>query len=242
MRLIVTRPAEDAAPLAARLRARGHDAVIAPMLEIEPAAEEVDVRGVQALAFTSAQAPRLATASWPRHLPVFAVGDATAAAARAAGFAHVDSAAGDVAALARLIAARCDPASGAILHLSGEPAAGDLTGNLAARGFAARRQVVYRTRAAATMPPAAAAALRAGAADGVAFLSPRAARSFVTLARKAALADMLRQVTAFVLSPAVADAAEPGLWRQVVIAPRPDLDAVLDRIDRHEPRDSTARP
>ncbi|WP_415491802.1 uroporphyrinogen-III synthase, partial [Brevundimonas diminuta] len=44
-----------------------------------------------------------------RRHPVFAVGDATAEAARAAGFADVRSAAGDIHALARLIAAEAPP-------------------------------------------------------------------------------------------------------------------------------------
>ncbi|HYM03709.1 MAG TPA: uroporphyrinogen-III synthase, partial [Stellaceae bacterium] len=88
MKALVTRPREDAASLARAFAERGIEAVIEPMLTIAPVAEGArqlaeQLAGVQALLFTSANGVRaFAAASVRRELPVFVVGDASAAAAR----------------------------------------------------------------------------------------------------------------------------------------------------------------
>src|SRR5262249_3430191 len=103
LRALVTRPEEDAAPLAAALAERGIDVTLEPLLSIHPLPDApIDLTGVQALLFTSANGARSfaelaggrGLPGW-RDLPAFAVGDATATAARNAGFAHVESAGGD---------------------------------------------------------------------------------------------------------------------------------------------------
>jgi uroporphyrinogen-III synthase len=106
VKALVTRPSEDAAPLARALASRGIEALIAPLLTIVPVPNAAQALadalvGAQALLVTSANGARhLAGASTRRELPVFAVGDASAAAARLAGFRAVASAGGDVADLA----------------------------------------------------------------------------------------------------------------------------------------------
>ena len=88
MRILITRPREDAAALAEKLKARGHDVIVEPMLEIRPVAgAKVDLQGVQAVVFSSANGVRaFALAESRRDLPALCVGDTTAAAAREAGF------------------------------------------------------------------------------------------------------------------------------------------------------------
>ena len=132
MRVMITRPREDAEALAARLAERGIGSLIEPLLEISPlAAQPLDLDSVQALLLTSANGARaLAGATDKRDLAVFAVGPATAAAARHAGFLSVVTADGDVAALSDLVAARLDAAAGALLHVSGSAVAGNLAGRL----------------------------------------------------------------------------------------------------------------
>src|SRR5436190_23939583 len=119
LRALVTRPREDAAELAAALTARGIETVIEPLIEIyfrtEPAP---DLAGAQAVLCTSANGVRaLARLSGERALPLLAVGDATAARARAEGFADVASAGGDVGDLARLARARLQPDRGRLVHV-----------------------------------------------------------------------------------------------------------------------------
>lgn len=231
--VLVTRPAADAAGLVRRLAEAGITSVLAPMLGIRFLdGPPPVVAGVQALAATSgngvralvhrlAAAPAGALAAVTTGLPLFAVGDATGRTARAAGFAHVESARGDVAALAALIGARLDPAAGAILHIAASEVAGDLAGRLAAAGFACRRDILYAAEAATGLEAAAAAALAAGDVDGVLLFSPRTAATFVGLLQGAGLAEAARRLTGWCLSRAVAERIAPLAWRQTRIAAEP---------------------
>lgn len=230
MRVLITRPREDAGPLAERLAGMGVDSLIEPLLEIRylPAAG-LDLDGVQALLVTSANGARaLARATDRRDLPVYAVGDGSARAAGAAGFARVESAAGDVEALAALVVARLDPGAGRVVHVAGSAVAGDLAGRLAAAGFAAERAVLYEARQARALSAACVAALRAGGLDAVALFSPRTAAGFVRLAREAGVAEACAGLEALCLSEAVAERAATLAWRRVRVARRPDLDSFLD--------------
>jgi uroporphyrinogen-III synthase len=229
MRVLLTRSAEDSEALAPLLTARGIEAVIAPLLDVHPkAGATIDLAGAQAVLLTSANGARaLARLVGVRDIAVFAVGDATARAARAAGFASVEDAAGDVTDLAALVARRLNPAEGALVHVAGTDVAGDLTGDLAARGFAVRRAVAYEARAAKSLPSNARAVLAAGTLDAVLLYSPRTARTFVALARQAALDARLGRVEALCLSEAVAAEARALRWRAVLIAARPETETLI---------------
>src|SRR6266851_2640859 len=174
---LVTRPREEAESLAAALAARGVVAVLEPMMEVHYRANPApDLAGVQALLCTSANGARaLARIIGERDLPLFAVGDATAARARAEGFTDVASAGGSIADLVRLAVMRLRPQDGRLLHIAGEIVAGDLAGALRARGFTIERSVLYHTRPAAALSPSAVHALRSGMIDFALFFSPRTA-------------------------------------------------------------------
>lgn len=230
MRLLLTRPRDDAEPLAEALRRTGHEVLTEPMLEIRSRSDAaLDLDGAQAVLLTSANGARaLAGATARRDLPVCAVGDATARAARAAGFVDVASADGDVAALAELARARLDPAAGRLVHVAGSAVAGDLSAALAGAGFAVDRAVLYEARKAAALSPACRAALRDGRLDGALFFSPRSAAAFVRLAEAAGLAAACRRMSALCLSQAVADAAGVVSWREINVAVRPTQADLLD--------------
>ncbi len=228
-RVLITRPAEDAAPLAGRLAALGIAALIEPMLAIRLiAGPPPDLEGVQALLITSANGVRaLAARSAQRGVVVFAVGDASAAAARAAGFVRIESAAGDVESLGRLVRARLDPSGGALLHVAGAEVAGALADDLRAAGFDYRRTVLYRAATADRLSPAAAAALAEGSIAAVLLYSPRTAAALVRLIEAAGLAAAGAALDALCLSSAVARAAAGIAWRGVRTAARPDQDALI---------------
>lgn len=229
MRVLVTRPREDAEPLAERLNTLGIEAMIEPLLTVafdEAAAPDLD--GVQAILATSANGVRaFASLSARRDIPLLAVGDATARTARDIGFRHFESAEGNVETLARLVALRCDPARGPLLHVAGSQLAGDLAGLLEARGFAYRRAVLYAARPAEALSAEAAAALEEGKLDGVLFFSPRTAETFVSLVRQGKLARTCRRLVAFCLSEAVAERARTIAWRRIAVAAHPDQDSLL---------------
>jgi uroporphyrinogen-III synthase len=174
-RIWITRAQPGAAATAERVRALGHEALIAPLLAVRALEDvEVDLDGVAALAFTSANGVRaFADLSAERAIRVFAVGAATAQAARAAGFKLVLSADGDVEALADGIGQRRTELRGAVLHPGAAEPAGDLAGALERHGVAARSLILYET---APVQLEAAAASQLVQADAVLLHSPRAAQ------------------------------------------------------------------
>ena len=231
MRAIVARPRPGGAAFAAALAERGIGAVLAPVLRIVARADataDAALADAQAVLLTSANGARaLATTAARRRSPIVAVGDATASAARAAGFVDVRSVDGDSAALATFCAARFDPASGPLVHVGGVHTAGGLERAVTRDGFRYVRLTLYEAVAAETLPEAAATALRGGKADAAALFSPRSARIFVALARKARLDSALAAADAFCLSDAVATAAAAARWRRVAVSARPRADSLL---------------
>jgi len=238
MKALVTRPLEDARVLAKTLAARGIEAVLEPLLTIRPKPDaaallERELNGVQALLFTSANGARaFAAACKRREFPVFAAGDATSRAAQAAGFAHVESAQGNAAALAKYAAARLKPGSGALLHVSAGEVAGDLAGPLAKGGFRLRRAAIYDAVAAERLSAETQALIKRGGLDAALFFSPRTARCFVRLAGEAGLKDGLAKTVAFALSAEVAGALREIGWRRIEVAAVPTEDALLAALDR----------
>src|SRR5688572_19197975 len=98
-RLVIVRPEPGASATAQRARAIGLDALTMPLFKAEPVEWQVPDPGqFDALLLTSANAVRHAGAGLGRlrDLPVYAVGEATAAAARDAGFAIAASGDGGI--------------------------------------------------------------------------------------------------------------------------------------------------
>ena len=231
-RLLLTRPREDSLALADVLAQRGVDALIEPMMTIRLDEQaRLDLSGVQAVLLTSANGARaLAAASRDRaarHVPVLAVGCATAQAARDAGFGTVTAADGDVDALAALAAARLRPDAGRLVHVAGRVSTGDLAARLCAAGFEAERVPLYDAVAVGAFSPPARQALEAQTLAGAALFSPRTARLFAKLLRESGLETTARALTAFCLSQAVAVALETLSWKRVCVAARPRQEALV---------------
>jgi uroporphyrinogen-III synthase len=234
VRLLLTRPEPDAQRTAAALRAHGHDVIVAPLLRIAPVADAPIGAGPwAAILITSANAAHAlaahAGATELRALPVFAVGRRSADAMAAAGFAGVTSADGNVGDLARLVAARLQPAA-RLLYLAGEDRSGDLAGDLRAHGFAVETTVIYRAIATPGLPPAVAQAL-AGGIDGVLHFSRRSAEVFVDAARAAGLLESALQAAHFCLSAPIAEPLAQAGAADIRVAERPNEAVLLALID-----------
>ncbi len=201
--------------------------VIAPLMRIVPGAEAPDLRGAGALAFTSANGvAQFAARSFERGLPAYCVGDMTAAAARQAGLT-ARSAGGDVAALAALVARTHPPTAGAVVHVRGRHAAGDLVARLERAGLPARAAELY-DQVPCPPPEAAVALLAKGGIAVLAVFSPRSAALFAEAARRAGWP--LGATTVLALSPA-ADAALGALpFGRRRIAEAPTRAAMLDAL------------
>lgn len=237
MRLMITRPSQDAASLAERLLNLGHEVVLEPLLEIcFRAGVVVPLNGAAAILATSANGVRaIAGASGRRDLPVFAVGDATAREARAAGFDRVVSAAGDVDSLAATVVDNLNPAAGHLVHAAGTRVAGDLHGLLTAHGFRIERVALYEARTAKMLSQSGAEAIKRGEIDGVLLFSPRTASTFVRLINDAGINPACRGIIAYCLSPAIAQAVaqrpDDLTWRNVCQAAHPDEGSLLELLE-----------
>lgn len=215
----ITRAQPGAEATGARVAALGFTPVVDPLLEVAPIAGGIDLTDVSALAFTSANGVQaFSSVSGVRGLPVFAVGRATASAAREAGFARVSSADGDVADLARLIS---QALPGPVLWAGAREPAGDLVSTLNEAGVPARGVAVYET---AERAPSEATLALLHEPLTVLLHSPRAARALARILE----VRPSRTLRALCLSEAVA----AGLPRlddpsSVACAPRPDETALL---------------
>ena len=224
MNVLLTRPAEENARIRAMLAPLGVRCLAWPLTRIVPLTERLEVpEGTEAILFTSANAVRAFAAASPvRGLPVLAVGDRTAAVARAEGFAQVASAGGDAADLARLARA-----SGhrRFLHPRGREA-----GALAVEGARVEAPAVYAAEPAGPPPEEVADAFAAGALGLVTVWSPRSG---------AILADWLAAArpplggTALlgISEAAVAPLGRAGFAR-VLVADRPDAVAMAEGVAR----------
>ncbi len=227
------RPEPDAERTAQVLRARGHQVLVAPLLRVEPI--EADLSGAgTAILMTSANAAR-SLASHPQlagltGLPVLAVGDRSAAAAREAGFADVTSAQGALADLVRLVAARFADNRGTLLYVAGEDRSGDLAGDLAAHGIAVRIAVTYRAKAARALPAELTQALAAREIDGALHYSPRSLSTLLKLADEAGALNAVLNLAHYCLLAAVAAPLRDRGAGRIKVASVPEEATLIDLI------------
>ena len=202
--LLVLRPEPGATATATAADALGFTAIVAPLFVMRPVAWSRPATPARALLMTSANAARFGGAEMRAlaGLPLYAVGEATAAAARDAGFTRIAVGADGVDAIVER--AERDGID-RLLHLAGreyrEPASGSVV---------IERRIVYAADAVTSLPDAA----RATLPDAVVLLhSPRAAALFATLVDPVG-------ISIAAISAATREAAGTG-WRAVAVADRP---------------------
>lgn len=224
MRIVITRPQEDAERSAAVLRARGHEVLVAPLLQVEPVTADLRTNWGGVI-ITSANAASAIAAHPAREglikLRLFAVGQRSAEAARTVGFTDVVSAGGDVRDLVRVLVARKADAQAPLLYLAGEDRARDLVTELAGRSIAAETVVIYRA-AVVPFPTALAMALRDKTVDAVLHYSRRSAESYLAGAVAAGVAKRALAVRHICLSAQIAEPLTAAGAANVTVAARPD--------------------
>lgn len=237
MRLLITRPEPDALRLQALLEDAGHEATVEPLLSVSfEGGDPIEIEGAQALIATSRNALRALKASphlaEARHLPLFAVGKATATEARTLGFETVVTGAGTAPELVAHIVSALDPAAGLVVHLAGDVLAGNLSAELEAHGFRIVQPIVYRMIAAKALSDDAIEQLGMGEIEGVILMSPRTASVYAELVRKAGLTAQVRELPHFCLSPAIARRLGSLGEVDTRVAEAPRLEDVLALIDK----------
>jgi uroporphyrinogen-III synthase len=233
MRLLVTRPRAEAERTAEQLKQRGHQALIAPVLTIAPVADaKFDPESFDAMVMTSGNAARSLTAhpSLRRSLklPVLAVGEQTAQAARDAGFSRVVSADGDAADLLRLI--RDQGSAARLLYLAGSDRSRDLAAELGTDGIQVETVIIYEAKAAGRLPGDAEKAIGEGMVDGALHYSRRSAAIFLDCVEAASLLARVQALAHYCLSARAAEPLSARQFNRIRIAQHPDEAALLDLI------------
>jgi len=224
--VLVTRPPPGAIETARRLSALGWQPIAAPCLDVAPRPVRLPAAGsLAAILVTSGQAVGGIPASH-HAVRLLAVGEATAARARAAGFSDVRSADGDAAALAALARSSLDPAKGRLLLASGARQGLALAAELRAAGFAVIRRVVYAATPAHALPVHALDALAAGQVRAVMFFSAETARAFSALL-PSGLRPTLSGADALAIGWPAASALRHLPWQAVRVALRPTQDEMF---------------
>lgn len=224
--ILVTRPEPGCGETCAALRARGLVPVAAPLLRIRPVQAGAWPPAPPPAAILATSRNAIAARAAVAGLPLLAVGDRTAADARARGWADVRSAAGDAARLAALCRERLDPAAGPLLLLAGAGQGEALAAALRAAGFAVAIETTYVQDECAEFPPEAARPLAAGTLRAALFLSASASRAFARLL-PAPLRASLGGIEALAISGAAASPLAALPWRRVRVGLRPTSEDVL---------------
>ncbi len=225
--VLVTRPEPGLFETVAALDRMGFSAVAAPLLSIRPL-HPVLPDHVQAVLLSSGQAVAPLAVLAPHLLaaPLLAVGDATAARARDAGFEVVDSASGDAVRLAATAASRFDPRGGPLLLACGQGQGREPADALRRAGFRVLRRCVYTARPVRRLPAPALDALGAGGLDAALFFSADTAAVFVRLLPPR-LHGALATLRAVAISARAAKPLRALRWQSIAAAASPNAAAVL---------------
>lgn len=234
MRILITRPQEDAARFSELLQARGHEAVCASLLTVQFFdGPELHFEGVSGILCTSANGVRaLARRTSERNVPLFAVGPQTADAAKAAGFENIECTDGDAKIMAEAMLNHIKPSEGVLVHAASADNEGRLKELLAEEGYRVSIEVLYEVIAVTKLPTAAREALAHKTLDAAVVFSPRSAMALVDCITLAGLTQACLGMTAICISQATADALQPLPFKHRVIADKPNQNGVLAAVER----------
>ena len=241
MAVLVTRPHPDDEATASALRARGFEVLRAPMLRFEavPFHDDADAR-YGAVIVTSANALRAIGLNLADNrllkLPLFAVGEHTASAARDAGFAQVIAASGGAGALRDLVLAAVKSKqlkkASTLLYLAGADLARDLAGELGEKGFTVVTHTTYRMIPAPSLPRDICDAFVANRIEAVLHYSRRSARAFLEAARSGGVEISALALPQCCISATVAAVLRDAGATQVMAAAAADENALFEALGR----------
>ena len=235
MRLLVTRPQAQGDNLANELRERGHEIIVLPLLEIVAIPKsKISAPDVQAIIMTSAEAARHAQAHLDGRFfakTVYAVGEATAHAAREAGFSHVIVAGQDARSLVFFVEKNLNIKAAALLYLCSIHRSDEIEKHLKASNFNLIVVPVYDARPVLSSLKKLQAVLSQKTLDGVLLFSPRTAALFRDEVVRGNI--NVRQMTAYCLSQAIAEALKP-LTMRVRSAPVPAQESLINLLENDQ--------
>jgi uroporphyrinogen-III synthase len=231
MRVLVTRPLEQAAATAQKLVALGHRPVLAPVFEIVATGARPADKGFDLLLATSAQAfLGFEPSSGLLALPLGCVGAKTAEAGQRLGF-KLHGVGADSEALAALLLAEGGPKSA--LYLAGRERKGLLEQLLRERNWRVEIVETYEARPVPTWPEDIRDALVRSEIDAIVHYSPRSAALALALIGR----DPARRLRHFCLSFEIASLCRD--WapeEQILASSHPDEESLMSLLRPSEGR------
>tara|TARA_R110002012_G_scaffold27229_7_gene87587 strand:- start:6209 stop:6973 length:765 start_codon:yes stop_codon:yes gene_type:complete len=247
VRVLVTRPQPGADRTAARLSQLGHEAVVMPLFEASVTASMDDLptaTEIGGLIATSARAfdmfgNQSVSESGYSGITVYAVGAATAQAARDAGFAHVHEGGGTAEALLQELVCdlatvssgadrTCSPDSATpLIYLAGVPRTPMIEAGLSAHQVSHRVVECYKMNKISYSTDIVKTDILSPAPDVVLIYSANAARAFCELASTGSFDEVIESAHFLCLSAPIAAELPLGWQPRVTVAKRPDKDSLL---------------
>ena len=231
-RVLILREAGAARETARQLRTLGHKPLLCPSEVVIRLESELPTAPLDGFVVTSAQAvPRLAEAFAADARPVFAVGEATAAALRSAGFANVHAGSGMSSSLPRVIRDVFGASSGDVrlLYAAGRNRSGSLEEAVAKASVHLSIWEVYDVVTRVPSEPELRRCLGGERADAVLILSQAQAQAFGDQIA-AYLGGDIERPRLLCLSGRIAEALPPSLRPHAEISARPRLASLFERL------------
>ena len=236
--VLLTRPEEDCQELKTKLIV---PTISSPLLKVMQKAKRVTLpEGATDLIATSARVfEMISNIKSLITIPVWCVGEATAAAAKAAGFETIFQVNRSAQEILERIVNECPKESSYFVHIGGAAVHVDLAEALVKLGFKADRIIMYETEAAQSLSQEAETVMQAGLIQQMPFFSLRTAEIFVDMAKKSEWADKLRRVTALAHSEAIARSLRQISWKEVIVVPDLSAQRIVEYYKR--PGDSSMK-
>lgn len=239
MKLIVTRPEPAASRTANKLTALGHEVTVSSLLEIVDTGNKTPAGSFGAMVVTSTNALRILAARGidddMLQMPLYTVGDATAADAAAMGFSNIHSASGTAENLAGLVIEETQTNPDrpqAILYACGVDTTPGLVENLREKRLIVQPWALYKANLVDQLTNISKEWLRNNDPVGVLMYSARSARQFERILEEIQPPQGLDILSIFALSPKVKLALTPRLRNRCEAALSPDEKALFDLIPK----------
>jgi uroporphyrinogen-III synthase len=224
MTILLTRPIEDSQKIANELKKLGIGSEISPLLEIKKKLNVIpDQEKYQAIILTSKHAVLgLIDTNIKKSMPIYCVGDATSSFVVNLGFLNVVSASGDAGDLTRLTIKNLTPSEGPILYLCGQHANSNINDKLELSGFTVVASIVYEAKEIKSLSKTVVKSLKKKEISGVFLYSPRSARILCNVIECLNLQKTSHGLVVYCLSSAVANEVKSLIWKDVLIAQKPN--------------------
>jgi len=238
MQVLITRRKAMNDRTAAILTAAGHQPVSCPLVDYVDTGADIPTINISALIVTSQAALDILaerigqeTLKFTQTMPIFAVGEATALSAKELGFTDVRCAGGNAASLIELIAGFPKIDDLPMLYLAGIDRSVDIASKLAGKNIDVHLLEIYRAELLDPGKETLECALKKIRSGCALLYSVRTAIHLLELCSKHKLEILLADMVFVAISQKVANVVSERIDNMIIVAKRPDQQAMLDVIE-----------